>query len=407
MVEPLRRFLGHEAAGGLLLLAAAVIALAWANSPLSASYETLWAIEVSVGTGPVTVTDDLRHWVNGALMVFFFFVVGLEIKWELVEGGLRQARAAWLPTAAAAGGVVLPVAVFLLIAGADGRRGWGIPMATDIAFAVGVLAILGRKVSAGARLFLLSLAIIDDIIAIIVIAVFYTADVKAVWLVLAAATVIPILLMRWLGVRAIWPYAIPALAMWWALSHSGVHATVAGVVLAFLTPVGRFRGRAVADLLQKRLHPVTAFAVVPIFALANAGVDLRGGVLADAAVSRTTWAIALALVAGKTFGIALATFAMLRSRLGTLPNGMSASEIWGVSALAGIGFTVSLFIADLAYVSPDLIDHAKLGILAGSLTAGAVGAALLANTFRNHAATTGRAGLHHPKAPERSRARRT
>jgi NhaA family Na+:H+ antiporter len=189
--------------------------------------------------------------------------------------------------------------------------------------------------------------------------------------------------------------------MWWATHHSGVHATIAGVVLALLTPVGRFRGRAVADLLQQRLHPLTAFAIVPIFALANAGVDLRGDVLAEAAVSRVSWAIALGLVAGKTFGIALCTFAMLRGRLGTLPAGMPASQVWGVSALAGIGFTVSLFITDLAYASPLLTDQAKIGIFVGSLTAGALGVTLLVSAGRRRppvseaspAAADGQAGM--------------
>jgi NhaA family Na+:H+ antiporter len=389
LVGPLRGFLHHEATGGVLLLAATVIALGWANSPLSGSYETVWTTEFSVGTGRVSVTEDLRHWVNDSLMVLFFFVVGLEIKRELVAGELRGLRTALLPVAAALGGVVLPVVIFLSIAGPEGRQGWGIPMATDIAFAVGVLAVLGSRIPAGARLFLLSLAIVDDIIAIVVIAVFYSATLDLAWLAGAAAAVVPILVMRRLGVRAVWPYAAVGVAMWFATQESGVHATIAGVVLAMLTPVGRFRGRDVADQVQRRLHPVTAFVVIPVFALANAGVDLTGGLLGSAAGSRVTWAVALGLLVGKVVGIALATFAVLRTGLGTLPTGMRPSQVWGLAALAGIGFTVSLFIADLAYPSAALINEAKVGIFAGSLASGLAGAALLMLTSRRWPAGAG------------------
>jgi Na+:H+ antiporter, NhaA family len=404
--ESLRSFLGHEAASGGLLLAAAVLALVWANSPWSAGYWSLWSTEFSIGSGNLALTDDLRHWVNSGLMVLFFFVVGLEIKREVVEGELRTPRAALMPIGGAVGGVLLPVAVFLAIAGDEARRGWGVPMATDIAFVVGVLAILGRRVPAGARAFLLSLAIVDDVIAIVVIAIFYSATIASAWLAAAVGSVVPILLLRRLGVRAIWPYAVLGIVMWYAAYRSGVHATLTGVVLAMLTPVGLFRGRDVAGVLQRWMHPVSAFVVVPLFALANAGVWLGGGALTDAMVSEVSWAVAAGLLAGKTLGITLAVFLLAGTGLGRLPNGLRLRHVWGLAALAGIGFTVSLFIADLAYPEPTLIDQAKIGILLGSVASGIAGAVLLAVVGRDPGGISRRHSVR-PKSYRRSAASRS
>ena len=377
LVEPVRTFLRAEAAGGVVLVLAATAAIVWANSPASGSYDSFWGSRLTLGWGPVAVSEDLQHWVNDGLMALFFFVVGLEIKRELVLGELRAPRAAALPIVAAVGGVVLPAAIFLALASGPAATGWGIPMATDIAFAVGVLALLGRRVPAGAKLLLLTVAIVDDIIAIVVIAIFYTASVSLVWLGTSVGGLLVVALMRRSGVGAIWPYAVVGAAVWFACLESGVHATIAGVALGLLTPTGRVSERNVLDTLEHRLHPVSAFVIVPLFALANAGVDLRGGLLGEAMGSSLTWAIAVALVLGKTVGVSAAVFLCLRTGLGTLPTGVRARHVVGVAAVAGIGFTVSLFIAELAYSDARLIETAKVGIFTGSLAAALLGVVVI------------------------------
>jgi Na+:H+ antiporter, NhaA family len=369
-LDPLRDFLRQEAAGGIVLFVAAVVALVWANSPAGGAYEDLWEVEVWL---------DLRHWVNDGLMAIFFFVVGLEIKRELVCGELNEPRAAALPALAAVGGVVLPVLVFVAItAGGEGARGWAIPAATDIAFAVGVLALLGDRVSSGVRLLLLTIAIVDDIIAIAIIALVYSGDVSPAWLAGAALAIGAVAALRALGVRHVWAYVPVGLLLWFAVHESGVHATIAGVVLGLMTPAGRDDdGRNVLEELEHRLHPLSAFVVVPLFALANAGVDFGDGVLADALSSPLTWAVAAGLVVGKVVGVSGATFAALRLRAGTLPEGVSRGQVVGVGALAGIGFTVSLFIASLAFDDQALVDAAKVGIFIGSVVSGVLGALVL------------------------------
>jgi len=378
VVEPVRAFLQAEASSGALLFAAALIALGWANGPGSDSYARLWETELTLWIDPLNLTESLRHWVNEALMTLFFFVVGLEIKRELVTGELSDRRAAALPVMAAFGGALLPVAIFLIVAGrTDGRAGWGIPMATDIAFAIGVLAVLRRRVPPGARVILLSIAIVDDIIAIAVIAVFYADAIEAAWLGVAGVGLAVIAAMRHIGVGRIYPYLLIGIGVWYATYSSGVHATIAGVALALLAPAHRYRGRDVLGVLENRLHPVSAYVVVPLFALANAGVDLRGTALADAATSRLTWAIGSGLLLGKMLGITLVTLLVVRLGVAVLPTGVTTRHVWGLSALAGIGFTVSLFIAELAYQNPELTDLAKIGVLAASLLSGTIGAAVL------------------------------
>ena len=289
VVDPVKDFLQTVAAGGLFLLAATVVALGWANSPFAAVYEGLWSTELTVGAGPLAVTEDLKHWVNDGLMTLFFFVVGLEIKRELVVGELREPRRASLPVLAALGGVVVPAGIFLLLnAGGEGGRGWGIPMATDIAFAVGVLAVLGSRVPPGAKVFLLTLAIVDDILAITVIAVFYTSQLAVAWLAVAAGMVL-VLLLRQLGVRAISAYVPLGVLVWLATLESGVHATIAGVALGLATPARPVGGRPVLEQLQHRLHPLSSYLVIPLFALANAGVPLGGDALGRAARSPVAW----------------------------------------------------------------------------------------------------------------------
>ncbi|MBC6461800.1 Na+/H+ antiporter NhaA [Actinomadura sp. HBU206391] len=378
IVEPVLRFLRAETTGGIVLLAAALVALVWANSPLSDLYRQLWSAELALGGGRWAVTEDLRHWVNDGLMTVFFFVVALEIKREMVTGELRAARAAALPALAAMGGVVLPVALFLLIVGGGAEgTGWGIPMATDIAFAVGVLAVLGNRVPGGARVFLLSIAIVDDVIAIAVIAVFYSSTPQTWWLAAAGAGLLTALGMRRSGVAVVWPYAVVGVAVWYATHESGVHATIAGVVMGLLTPARPFRGRDVLGDLERRLHPMSAFFIVPLFALANAGVDLRGKIMSEAAGSPLVWGVAVGLLVGKTLGITLVTLAATRLRLGVLPSGIATRHVWGIAALAGIGFTVSLFIADLAYQASNVVDLAKIGVFAGSLASGVIGVIIL------------------------------
>jgi NhaA family Na+:H+ antiporter len=364
-----RRFLRTEAGGGAVLLLAALAALVWANSPWSGSYHDLWQHE--------TVT----HWVNDGLMALFFFVVGLEIKREFVCGELRDRRAAVVPVVAAIGGMVVPVVLFSLIAG--GRptgRGWGIPMATDIAFAVGVLALLGPRVPRALRVFLLTLAIVDDIGAIAVIAVFYADGLEPLWLLGAAALLgVAVVAHRLDHGRAV-AFVPVALLVWYCTYRSGIHPTLAGVAVGLVTPVGPIGGRAVLEELEAGLHPWSSYVVIPVFALANAGVSLDARSLGDAFGSRLTWAVVVGLVVGKVIGIAGATMLLARSPLGTLPPGVGLRQVIGVAALGGIGFTVSLFITGLAFGDAALQAQAKTGILAGSLIAAALGAVVLVGT---------------------------
>jgi NhaA family Na+:H+ antiporter len=364
-------FLREESTGGVVLLAAALVALVWANvAPVG--YEDVWHADL--------VWLDARHWVNDGLMAIFFYVVALEIKRELVIGELREPRAAALPVIAAVGGVVVPIALFLALAGGgDAADGWAIPAATDIAFAVGVLALLGDRLPAGVRLLLLSIAIVDDVIAIAIIALFYASEIEPLWLVGAAAA---LLVFRRAGPAAL----VVAVVAWICFHESGVHATIAGVALGLLTPRERLAH------LEHLLHPLTAFLVVPLFALANAGVELR----TDALDSRLTWAVAGALVVGKLVGIAGATLVALRLRWGTLPEGVARVHVVGAAALGGIGFTVSLFIAQLAYDEPALINQAKIGILLASVAAALAGAAILFVSSRAPASGT---AARRPRRP--------
>lgn len=376
-------FASIEALGGIALLLAAVVALAWANSGWSDSYTSFWGREVTASLGRFSVADDLEHWVNDGLMAIFFFVIGLEVKRELAEGELTDRRAATLPLFAAVGGMAVPALIFFAWnPSGPTSGGWGIPMATDAAFALGVLALLGHRVPPGLKLFLLTLAVVDDIGAICVIAFFYSSNVQLGWLGGAAATIAVILLMQRLGVRFALAYVAPALVLWLCVFQSGVHATIAGVALGLLTPVTDRRGRRVIDALEHRLHPWTSFVVVPVFVLANAGIVLGGDALRTAASSSITWGVATGLVAGKTTGIVLASAACIWLGLSRLPEGSSFRQLVGIAMLAGIGFTVSLLIADRSFTDGAL-DEAKIGILAGSLLAGLVGSGVLARRARN------------------------
>ena len=372
----LREFLHDEAVGGVALLIGAIAALVWANvSP--GGYESFWHTSADVAG----LHLDLRHWINDGLMAVFFFVVGLEIKRELVTGELRDRRAALLPAIAAAGGVAVPALLFLAITAGSGQTaGWALPAATDIAFAIGVLALLGDRVPTGAKLFLLTIAIVDDIAAIAIIAVVYTDTIAVGWLLAASATFALVAAMRLAGVPWVMAYVVVGIGAWVALHESGVHATIAGVALGLMTPATPVGGREVLVELEHRLHPISALAIVPLFALANAGVPLGGGVIGDALSGRLAWAVVVGLVIGKTLGIAGGTFLGLRGGWGRLPDGVAHAHVWGLAMLGGIGFTVSLFIAQLAYDDPAAIATAKIGILAASVIAALLGAATLART---------------------------
>lgn len=404
----MRRFLETEAASGLALVAAAVVALVWANSPWSGSYESVWHTVVDLKVGTVGINQDLRHFVNDGLMALFFVVVAIEVKREVVVGELRDPRLAALPAMAAAGGMIVPAGIYLALnRSGEPAAGWGIPMATDIAFALGVLALLGSRVPASLKLFLLSLAIVDDIGAIAVIAVFYTDHLDVTGMGLALVAIGAAIVLRLAQVW--WPpaFVLLGLGCWLAMYNSGIHPTLAGVAFGLLAPTrplaptevakrwasdlsdeptaGELREMttmaketvSVAERVQHTLHPITSYAVVPVFALANAGVALTGDAFDAPGTVSVSAGVLVGLVAGKAVGITAASALATRLRLARLPDDLTWSHITGGSAIAGIGFTVSLFITGLAFDDPDLQDAARLAILSASIIASLLGALIL------------------------------
>lgn len=415
-VGPAQAFVRTEASGGIILLIATVVALAWANSPWDDHYHDLWHARLSLDVVLFRLDEDLGHLVNDGLMAIFFFVVGLEIKRELLHGELASPRRAVLPVAAALGGMVAPALIYTVFnGGGDGAKGWGIPMATDIAFALGALTLLGRQVPFSLKVFLLALAIADDLGAIAVIAVFYTESIAwdaAGW---AAVVFAIIWLANRAGLRSVDVYLALGIVFWIAVLKSGVHATLAGVALAALTParpyyddagfetnaqglLGRLAGggdgntaaasrqdtlleferlsrdsTAPLDRLEHMLHPWVSYLIVPVFALANAGIPLSGGAIRDAASSDVTLGVMAGLVIGKPLGIVVMAWLALRLGWADLPENVGMQHILGAGLLAGIGFTVSLFIAGLAFNDAALVADAKLGILGASLLAGVCG----------------------------------
>lgn len=371
-------FIRSESAGGVFLLAAVALAMVWANFLSGDGYFSFWGRELTVGIGSLSLTEDLQHWVNDALMVVFFFVVGLEIKRELAVGELNDRRKAALPVIAAFGGVILPALIFMAFnAGGEFVDGWAIPMATDIAFAVAVLALLGPRIPAGVRLLLLTIAIVDDVIAITVIAIFYTDTISFGWLALGLVALAATVPMRRLGaVSPLW-YVPVGLVAWLGFLESGVHATIAGVALGLLTPAHAVGGRQVLEGLERRLHPWTTMVIVPLFALANAGVEFSREVVSDAVSSPLFQGIVLGLVLGKLLGIAGSTLLSARLGIGRLPSDVRAGHVWGVAALGGIGFTVSLFITGLSFTDHETVEIAKIGVFAGSLVSAALGSFIL------------------------------
>jgi NhaA family Na+:H+ antiporter len=369
-------FVSLEAASGIVLLLGAAVALVWVNTD-TAGYTTFWHHALTIGPGELGITSSLVHWVNDALMTVFFFVVGLEIKRELVTGELHDRQRAALPAIAALGGMVVPALLFVAVnLGGGAIDGWAIPMATDIAFAVGVLALLGPRVPPSLKLFLLALAIVDDIGAIVVIAIFYSSGLDGWWLVGGVLTVLLVVVMSRLRVDRPLAYVIPGVVLWYCLYKGGVEPTLAGVVLGLLTPARPRRGVPVLERLEDGLHPVSSFVIVPIFALANAGVVLGGDAIDHALSSRVTIGIVVGLVFGKFVGIFGASAIAVKARLGALPDGLGLRHLAGVAVLGGIGFTVSLFITDLAFRG-ETIDDAKIGVLAASAIAAVAGSIVL------------------------------
>ena len=404
------RFLAIEAASGILLCAAAAVALAWANSPWSASYDALWHAPLGLRVGDFAFERDLHFWINDGLMVIFFFVVGLEIRHEIHDGELSNLRRAALPVAAALGGMLVPALIFTAFnQGRPTLDGWGIPMATDIAFAVGVLTLLGSRVAPPLRILLLALAVIDDVGAILVIALLYSSGIEAAGMGVLAAGIGGVLAMQAIGVRSPWAYVLPALVTWGGAYAGGVHPTLAGVIVGLLTPVeawlgpGRFVERALGHVegaqtaadrralrvhldglararaealapverLQHALHGWVFFGIMPLFALANAGVPLGSASFSGDGLAVFA-GVGLGLVAGKLVGIVAFAGLAVRAGLAALPTGVGWPGVTVVGLVGGIGFTMALFIADLALPPGPVLETAKLAILGGSLLAAVV-----------------------------------
>ena len=413
----LERFLHIEAASGVVLLIAAAVALIWANSSFADSYHALWHLPVTFGIGDLTFSQSLHFIINDGLMTIFFLVVGMEIRREIHEGALSNMRQASLPIMAALGGVVVPALIYVALNTEPSRlRGWAVPTATDIAFAVGVLALLGRGIPSNVRVFLLALAIIDDIIAVMIIALFYSGGLDLSGFLVAAMGILVVLSFQRMGIGSAFAYVLPGAIVWIGLLMTGAHPTLAGVVLGMLTPVlsrptrerpldmvdnaaqklrdhddekdGHHLNMSIKQLrlaqrellppvvrVQMALHPWVAFGIMPIFALANAGVSMDGVDLSAGDPQWVMMGVALALVLGKPLGIVGISWLMVRLGWSQLPPGVSWGSVLLVGLLAGVGFTMSIFIAMLAFESEALLGAAKLGVLAGSLVAAVLGLA--------------------------------
>jgi NhaA family Na+:H+ antiporter len=422
IIRTFESFVRIEVASGVLLLGFAVLALLWANSAWGGSYAALWQTVMTVGVGEFVISKPLLLWINDGLMAIFFFVVGLEIKREVLVGELASPKKAALPLAAAMGGMVVPAGAYVLFnAGTAGIDGWGIPMATDIAFALGVLALMGSRAPLSLKIFLTALAIVDDLGAVLVIAFFYTAELKVGALVAAAAFFVVLVVINRMDARHPLPYVLLGIGLWVAFLKSGIHATIGGVLLALTIPVRqripaaqfqeegdylmeRYGEAADADKgalsseqqavvhtleesceavqtplerLEHLLHPWVGFFIMPVFALANAGVVLSGEMLGVAFGSTITLGIIAGLVLGKQVGVSLFAWVAVRLGWAELPEDVNWRQVYGVAWLTGIGFTMSLFIAGLGFEEPVALDSAKIGILIASLLSGIGGWILL------------------------------
>ncbi len=413
-ISAIREFLRLEASGGILLVLAAVLALIWSNSPAAAVYVNLLDTPVVVQVGALKIAKPLLLWINDGLMAIFFMLVGLEIKREVLQGELSSLGQAALPGIAAIGGMAVPALVYVAInIGTPATlSGWAIPAATDIAFALGVLALAGRRVPSSLKIFLLALAVMDDLGAIVIIAIFYSGDLSLTALGLAAAGILGLGLLNLFGVRRLAPYMLVGLFLWVAVLKSGVHATLAGVVIGMAVPL---RGRSGTDHsplrhLEHMLHPWVAFGILPLFAFANAGVSLAG-LTFGSLLEPVPLGIALGLFVGKQIGVVGFSWAAMRTGMARLPEGATWGQFYGVAVLTGIGFTMSLFIGTLAFPEVGYSAGVRLGVLSGSLVSAVVGYALLvgASAMPSHRQGAARAAAskdqvedaqHHQQADE-------
>jgi len=418
------RFINEEAYGGIILIIAAIAALIWANSSFYESYHYIWhELKVGFAWGDINMITSLHHWINDGLMALFFFTVGLEIKREIMGGELSSMKKASMPIAAAIGGMLVPAAFYTLVAlnHPEYLSGWGIPMATDIAFALGLLALLGNKVNMNLKIFLTALAIADDLGAVLVIAVFYTESIDYSELLSGGFFIIVLLIANWAGVRRTLFYAIVGfVGVWLAFVFSGVHATIAGVLIALTIPantkigedeyvskltklldkfkkekpnditlLSKEQAHVIADIedlnekaqtplqkLEHAMHPITAFFILPVFALSNAGVHIEGSIV-EMLLHPISLGIIAGLVLGKFFGISVFSHLMVKFKLSVLPDGVSWRQIYGLAFLAGIGFTMSIFISDLAFVEEESKQIAKVGIMAASFISATIGMLVL------------------------------
>jgi Na+:H+ antiporter, NhaA family len=416
VTSPFVRFARMEAAGGIVLLASAILALVWSNSPWQHSYQQFFETHISVGFGNFVLTENRHEWINDGLMSLFFFLVGLEIKREILVGELSSLRKAAFPFMAALGGMVVPAVMYIAVVHRrEFQSGWAIPLSTDIAFTLGLLTFFGSRIPVTLRVFVTALAIVDDIFAVAVIAIFYSGEIHYVSLAVGVACVLLSMVMNLLGVRKPAVYAAIGIVVWWAVLKSGVHATVAGILLAFTIPARTFlekseflgQGRWLLDRLEAaspnsfeehsiihtlelnvqmvesplhriehELQPWISFLVIPLFALANAGVDVTHNIFV-AVKHPVSFGILFGLFVGKPVGIVLFSFVAARTRLGVMPEGVSWRQIFGASWLCGIGFTMSLFIAGLAFDDEGLLSVSKIAILAASLVSGICGSLAL------------------------------
>ena len=387
LAAPFLRFLAIEAASTILLLLATFVALVWANFPWNESYAHFWHTPLGFVFGGRELSLSLERWVNDGLMALFFFLVGMEIKHELVHGELSSRERAMLPLFGALGGMLVPAAIYATLhAGGPALSGWGVPMATDIAFAVAALAVFGKRVPPGLKVFLLALAIVDDLGAVSVIAVFYTHALSLGALAWAGGGIALVLGLQRAGVRSYPVYWIAGIAVWLATLESGVHATVAGVLLGLLTPtrvIDPVSGAGFSPIAQltHALHPWSAFVVLPVFALASAGVVIDAEALRDPLASRVMLGVTLGLLVGKPLGITLLSWLAVRAGLAVLPPGVGWGAIFGAGILGGIGFTMALFITALAFHVPALAAASKLGVIGASVVAALLGMGCLARVL--------------------------
>lgn len=378
LIRALDKFFASDSAGGILLILSAILAMFAANSAFAPYYDGVLNSYLSITINGDGLQKPLILWINDGLMAIFFFLIGLELKREMLEGKLKNPRDVLLPGAAAVGGMIVPALFFVALnwGNPETISGWAIPAATDIAFALGILALVGTRAPVSLKVFLLTLAILDDLGAILIIALFYTADLKVNYLLMA---LVPLAIMLWLNLKSVHrvaPLLLLAVVLWVLVLKSGVHATLAGVVAAFLIPMKDKWGKSPLHSLEHGLAPYVLYLIVPIFAFANAGVVLQGLSLA-AFLSPLPLGIALGLILGKQIGVLGVTWALVKSGVAAMPHGANWLHIYGVACLAGIGFTMSLFIGGLSYASPELMNQVRIGVLSGSLVSAVLGFTVL------------------------------